>query len=80
VSPEATLLDLIANTLGIDADELTPDARFDELGLTSAQELELYVQIEDQLAVTLDFTEFSLLATVGEVVDAVWRTLPTAAT
>jgi acyl carrier protein len=76
MSADAALLNLVAQTLQIDVDQLTPQARFDELGRTSFQEVELFTEIEDLFEVELDFTAFSTLATVGELVDAVTATLP----
>jgi acyl carrier protein len=68
---DTALLSIVAETLRVDADQLTPQARFDDLGRTSVQEIELFTQIEDSFDVTLDFEAFSTLATVGELVDAV---------
>ena len=73
MSEATALLRLIAETLRIDVDQLTPNARFDELGRTSFQEIELLTEIEDQFNVKLDFPTYSMLVTVGELVDAVTR-------
>lgn len=72
---DTAVLNLIAETLGVDVDKLTPQARFDDLGRTSVQEIELLTQIEDSLDVRLDFEAFSTLATVGELVNAVTAAL-----
>jgi acyl carrier protein len=75
---DTALLNLVAETLRVDVDKLTPQARFDDLGRTSAQEIELFTQIEDTFDVRLDFETFSTLATVGELVNAVTGSLPDA--
>jgi acyl carrier protein len=68
---DTAIVNLVAETLRVDVDKLTPQTRFDDLGRTSVQEIELFTQIEDTLDVKLDFEAFSTLATVGELVDAV---------
>lgn len=44
---DTAVLNLIAETLRVDVDKLTPQVRFDDLGRTSVQEIELLNQIED---------------------------------
>ena len=71
MSSNPSLVKLIARTLKVPVERLTPDARFDQLGRTSFQEIELLTEIEDEFSVRLDFEEFVTLATVGELTEAV---------
>jgi acyl carrier protein len=67
----AELIDLTSQILRVDADRLSPDTRFDDLGRTSFAELELFTGIEDRFGVTLDFRAYSKLQTIGALTDAV---------
>jgi acyl carrier protein len=71
MSVDPALLTLVAETLEVDAGGLTRDTRFDELGRTSFQEVELFTGIEDRFRVRLDFTKYTELATIGELDDLV---------
>jgi acyl carrier protein len=75
MSTAVALRSLIAEKLHVDIDELTTDTRFDELGRTSTQELELLTEIEDRFKVTLDFGAYLTAATVGELVEALTAAL-----
>jgi acyl carrier protein len=75
VSVSTVVRKLIAATLQVDPEQLTPETRFDELGRTSFQEVELFTEIEDRFGMELDFPAFSRLATVGELADAVAATV-----
>jgi len=58
---------LVARILEVDADLVTPDALFTDLGRTSLQEIELLTAIEDRYRITLDFGTFVDLKTVGDL-------------
>ncbi len=72
---DADVRELIAAILEADIEQLAAHTRFDELGRTSFQEIELLTAIEDRFKIELDFPEFSELATVGELADTVIATL-----
>ena len=65
------LADLILQIVHVDDDLITPDARFTDLGRSSADELDLLVAIEDRYRITVDFEAFAALETVGELADAI---------
>ena len=75
MSVGTVLVKLIAATLEVDPAQLTPQTRFDELGRTSFQEVELFTAIEDRFGIELDFPAYSRLATIGDLTDAVAATL-----
>ncbi|GIE29378.1 hypothetical protein Ait01nite_024230 [Actinoplanes italicus] len=65
------LTTLLLKVVNIDDRLITPDARFADLGQTSADELELLIAIEDHYRIAVDFEAFASLETVGELADAI---------
>ncbi len=74
-SSDAVVLDLLAKTVQAERDRLTPDTSFEELGISSAQELELVAAIEEHFDVQLDLTEFLEFVNVGQLLAMVNDTL-----
>lgn len=63
----SALVKLVADTLEVGAAELGPETRFDDLGRTSFQEVELFTALEERFGVTLDFADYTAVTTVGEL-------------
>lgn len=72
-----TVRDLTARLMDVDIEQIAESTRFDELGRTSFQEVELLLAMEDLFKIELDFQQFCSLATVGELVDLVTATRST---
>ena len=61
---------LIVETLGVDEEEVTPDASFEEDLNVDRQELvDLMVAIEEEFEVKIPDEEMAAIATVGDAVD-----------
>jgi acyl carrier protein len=65
------LTSLLLQVVDVDDQLITPDARFADLGQTSADELDLLIAIEDHYRIAVDFETFASLETVGELADAI---------
>lgn len=61
--------DIIVDQLDVDADQVTPGARFvDDLGADSLDVVELIMRIEEELEVEIPDSEAEKLATVKDAV------------
>ncbi|MGI8424933.1 MAG: acyl carrier protein [Chloroflexota bacterium] len=61
---------LVAETLGVEEDEVTPEASFEEDLNVDRQELvDLMVAIEEEFEVKIPDDEMGAIATVGDAVD-----------
>ena len=67
----AKVVELVAETLECDADSLTDDSRYDELGADSLDLLELVTAFEDEFGLTMDDDALGQIATVGDSVKAI---------
>ncbi len=73
---EAKLKDLLVEELGLDADAIKPDARFEEdLEVDSLGVVELLMALEDNFGVQIPDEEAESIGTVGQAVDIVERKL-----
>jgi acyl carrier protein len=69
---EAKLTDLLVDELGIDRDDITADAKFEEdLDVDSLGVVELLMALEDNFGVKIPDEEAEQITTVGEAVDLV---------
>jgi len=61
---------LVADTLGVEEDEVTPEASFeDDLNVDHQELVDLMVAIEEEFDVRIPDDEMTSLATVGDAVD-----------
>lgn len=60
----------------VDPGQVTPEATFEELGMTSLDALALVMALEEEFGVDLPNEEAIGLRTVGEAVDCVRRLIP----
>ena len=73
---EAKLTDLLVDELGIERDNITMDARFEEdLEVDSLGVVELLMALEDNFGVKIPDEEAEQISTVGEAVDLVQKKL-----
>ncbi|WP_026525248.1 acyl carrier protein [Butyrivibrio sp. MB2005] len=64
--------ELIAETLGVDEDKVTPDANLiDDLGADSLAIVELHMEIEEKLGIKIPDEAISDLHTVSDVLEAI---------
>ncbi len=69
---EAKLTDLLVDELGIERDDITDDAKFEEdLDVDSLGVVELLMALEDNFGVKIPDEEAEQITTVGEAVDLV---------
>jgi acyl carrier protein len=69
---EAKLTDLLVDELGIERDDITNDAKFEEdLDVDSLGVVELLMALEDNFGVKIPDEEAEQITTVGEAVDLV---------
>jgi len=69
---ESKLTDLLVDELGIERDDITPDAKFEEdLDVDSLGVVELLMALEDNFGVKIPDEEAEQITTVGEAVDLV---------
>jgi acyl carrier protein len=69
---EAKLTDLLVDELGLERDDITMEARFEEdLDVDSLGVVELLMALEDNFDVKIPDEEAEKLTTVGEAVDLV---------
>ena len=62
--------DIIANQLGVNAEEITPDSDFiDDLGADSLDIVELIMALESEFDLEIPEEEAENVRTVGDVVD-----------
>jgi acyl carrier protein len=70
------LTDLLVDELGIERDDITPGATFDEdLDVDSLGVVELLMALEDNFGVKIPDEEAEQLTTVGEAIDLVEKKL-----
>ncbi|MCR5101032.1 MAG: acyl carrier protein [Butyrivibrio sp.] len=64
------LKEVIANVLGVDTNEITPDTTFtDDLGADSLDVFQIIMGIEDEFDVKIDAEKAEKITTVGEAVE-----------
>ncbi|MEA3502710.1 MAG: acyl carrier protein [Actinomycetota bacterium] len=69
---ESKLTDLLVDELGIERDDITADAKFEEdLDVDSLGVVELLMALEDNFGVKIPDEEAEQITTVGEAVDLV---------
>ena len=69
---ESKLTDLLVDELGIERDDIRPDATFEEdLDVDSLGVVELLMALEDNFGVKIPDEEAEQITTVGEAVDLV---------
>ncbi len=62
------LTSIIAEMIGLDAERLTPEQTFDDLGFDSLTTVEIVIAAEDRFGVSIPDEELFALRTLGEVV------------
>ena len=73
---ESKMSELLVDELGLDADKITMDSRFEEdLEVDSLGVVELLMALEDNFGVQIPDEEAESLVTVGEAVDLVEQKL-----
>ncbi len=73
---ESKLTDLLVDELGIERDDITQEAKFEEdLDVDSLGVVELLMALEDNFGVKIPDEEAEQITTVGEAVDLVEATL-----
>jgi acyl carrier protein len=73
---EVKLSDLLVDELGIERDNITMDAKFEEdLEVDSLGVVELLMALEDNFSVKIPDEEAEQITTVGEAVDLVQKKL-----
>ncbi|MDX2343827.1 MAG: acyl carrier protein [Acidimicrobiia bacterium] len=73
---EAKLVDLLVDELGLDRDDITMEAKFEEdLDVDSLGVVELLMALEDNFDVKIPDEEAEKLTTVGEAADMVSQKL-----
>lgn len=73
---EARLSSLLVSELGLEADKISADARFEEdLEVDSLGVVELLMALEDEFEVEIPDEEAEKIGTVGEAVDVVMEKL-----
>ena len=69
---QAKMSELLVEELGLDADKITPDAKFEEdLEVDSLGVVELLMALEDNFGVKIPDEEAEQITTVGEAVNLV---------
>lgn len=64
------VIDLIVDQLGVDADNVTPDAHFiDDLGADSLDTVELVMAFEEEFDLEIPDEDAEKLETVGNAID-----------
>lgn len=73
---ESRLTDLLVDELGIERDDIRPDAKFEEdLDVDSLGVVELLMALEDNFGVKIPDEEAEQISTVGEAIDLVEKKL-----
>ncbi|MDO4538021.1 MAG: acyl carrier protein [Coriobacteriales bacterium] len=67
----AKVVSLVCETLEVEEDAVTEDARFEDLGADSFDLLELVTAFEDEFGRSMDDDALEQIATVGDAVDAI---------
>jgi acyl carrier protein len=66
-----TFRDLLVETFGVPADDVTPEATFESLGLDSLDVVELTLVLEEETGVKLEDEELEDVRTVQDAIDKV---------
>ena len=66
VTPES-LIDILADQTGLDANDITMELSTQDLGIDSLDTVEVLMSMEEQFAVELDETDFLNCNTVGDI-------------
>ena len=69
------VVSLTAETLDVEADDLSADSVFKELGADSFDLLELVTAFEDEFGRTLEDEDLEAIVNLGDAVDAIERAL-----
>ena len=73
---ESKLTDLLVDELGIERDDIAPDAKFEEdLDVDSLGVVELLMALEDNFGVKIPDEEAEQITTVGEAINLVEQKL-----
>ncbi len=67
------VIDIVAETLEVEREELSEDTNYDDLGADSFDKLELVTALEDEFGFELDDDVLETIATVGDSVDAILK-------
>ena len=71
-SIEQRVKDIIVEQLGVNADQVTPDAKFiEDLGADSLDLVEVVMDLEDQFGLKIPDEDARELTTVGKAIDYV---------
>lgn len=65
------VIEIVADTLSVDADELGEKSTFDDLGADSFDKLSLVTAFEDEFGFTLDDDVLQEIESVGDAVAAI---------
>lgn len=65
-----TFTEILVEDFDIPADEVTPDATFEALGLDSLDVVDLTLAVEEKTGIKLEDSELEDIRTVGQAVDA----------
>ncbi|MFP5309907.1 MAG: acyl carrier protein [Actinomycetes bacterium] len=63
-----TFTTILVDTFGVEADQVAPDATFEELGLDSLDVVELTLVLEEETGVKLEDEELEDVRTVGDAI------------
>ena len=67
---EQRVKDIIVEQLGVNADQVTPDAKFiEDLGADSLDTVELVMEFEDEFETSIPDEEAEKIQTVGQAID-----------
>ena len=67
---EQRVKDIIVEQLGVNADQVTPDAKFiEDLGADSLDTVELVMEFEEEFDITIPDEEAEKIQTVGQAID-----------
>src|SRR5688572_25596388 len=73
MTPEQQIIALVAEQTGTDRAEIDRSTTFDDLGTDSLDLVEIIVEAEDRLEVSIPDEQAAALRTVGDLVDLVER-------
>lgn len=60
--------DIVAETMSVDADELTPETTFESLSADSLDLIQLVSAIEEDMGITIDDDDLTSIKTLGDAV------------
>ena len=63
--------DIASDVLGVDADEITEEATFDDLDADSLDRLKLVTAMEDEFDLEIDDDKLAAINSVADAVDAI---------